>query len=109
MAMGSNKVPPTRHFWIIGIVAKFTLSLEKKTFWSKKESKDYFEFLDNLRRLDPGAKKFMEAVTTYPSAKTTKGKGRLWMRLALKEKKLKDYLSILTSEDSLLECVDPAL
>lgn len=46
----------------------------------------------------------MEYINNYPTAKTTRGKGRLWLRIALKEKNLKTLLMKLTQDQGLLRC-----
>ncbi|ELR12488.1 RUN domain containing protein [Acanthamoeba castellanii str. Neff] len=90
-------------FCVVENILGHGMKHDKKSFWaSKPEPRDFFDLLECLPKVWSQGKKVMDVVNNFPTAKTSKGKGRLWLRIALKEKNLKTLLTKLTQDQSLL-------
>jgi hypothetical protein len=75
----------------------------KKSFFGQAAKVEFFEVLENIYRLVPSSKKMTQVINTFPLARTPKGKGRLWLRIAVKEGKLEEYLRAITSDKALMK------
>lgn len=74
---------------------------EKKpayTSWTANSRVSFFHYLEAIERLAPsqsGASAFMNDLRNLQKVKSLDGKGRAWIRKALNEKKLEEFLQIL--------------
>ncbi len=56
---------------------------EKKGFWSK-DVVDFFDFLENIGKVHPPARKMLDIISHYPTAKTSKGKQATAIEIAIR-------------------------
>jgi chromosome segregation ATPase len=73
---------------------------EKRSFFGG--DKDYFDFAVNIVKLLPEARQCIQNVKSLSSARTSEGKGRAFIRIALVEKTLGKYIKRLAEEESLV-------
>jgi hypothetical protein len=64
---------------------------DHSTFFSKK---DFWEYITNLHRLLPLARNGLKSVSGLPRAATSLGRGRAWLRYALVEQRLAQYIKV---------------
>ena len=72
---------------------------DKSTLFSKTS---YWNFIQELSRDCAEARNALSSVSQLPQVKTVIGKGRAWLRMALMERKLADYLRILVSDEEIM-------
>ncbi|XP_027038008.1 RUN and FYVE domain-containing protein 2-like [Pocillopora damicornis] len=66
------------------------------------QRKDYWGPLEALEQVAPDSSEIVKSVQNLPNIRTNHGKGRAWVRLALMQKKLAEYLMILVESKELL-------
>jgi len=66
-------------------------SLDKSTIFGKK---DYWNVLEVLPKFHPAAADSVRNVSDLSQVKTVLGRGRAWIRFALIEKNLEEYLRV---------------
>ncbi|XP_034026678.1 protein RUFY3 isoform X2 [Thalassophryne amazonica] len=78
----------------------------KKTFLG--QNKSFWGALELVEKLTPEAGEITASVKDLPGLKTPLGRGRAWLRLALMQKKLSDYMkTIINRKDLLSEFYEP--
>ncbi|KAI5608050.1 protein RUFY3 isoform X4, partial [Silurus asotus] len=78
----------------------------KKTFLG--QNKSFWGPLELVEKLTPEAGEITASVKDLPGLKTPLGRGRAWLRLALMQKKLSDYMkTIINRKDLLSEFYEP--
>ncbi|XP_038061877.1 RUN and FYVE domain-containing protein 2-like [Patiria miniata] len=78
----------------------------KKTFLDKKKS--FWGALESLEKTMSEAEEITDSVRNLPGIKTSLGRGRAWLRLALMQKNLADYFkALLERKDLLSEWYEP--
>ncbi|XP_072261478.1 protein RUFY3 isoform X4 [Pyxicephalus adspersus] len=91
---------PLQQFFVVmehclkhGIKAKKTFLAQNKSFWGP---------LELVEKLVPEASEITASVKDLPGLKTPAGRGRAWLRLALMQKKLSEYMKALINRKDLL-------
>ncbi|XP_071498605.1 RUN and FYVE domain-containing protein 2-like [Diadema antillarum] len=78
----------------------------KKTFLEKKRS--FWGAVESLEKVIPDFSEIIDSVRNLPGIKTSIGRGRAWLRLAMMQKKLADYFkAIIEKKDLLIEWYEP--
>ncbi|XP_006003788.1 protein RUFY3 isoform X2 [Latimeria chalumnae] len=92
--------PPLQQFFVVmehclkhGLKTKKTFLVQNKSFWGP---------LELVEKLTPEAGEITASVKDLPGLKTPSGRGRAWLRLALMQKKLSDYMKALINRKDLL-------
>ncbi|XP_046697613.1 protein RUFY3 isoform X1 [Silurus meridionalis] len=97
---------PLQQFFVVmehclkhGLKSKKTFLGQNKSFWGP---------LELVEKLTPEAGEITASVKDLPGLKTPLGRGRAWLRLALMQKKLSDYMkTIINRKDLLSEFYEP--
>ncbi|KAL2091975.1 hypothetical protein ACEWY4_011773 [Coilia grayii] len=97
---------PLQQFFVVmehclkhGLKSKKTFLGQNKSFWGP---------LELVEKLTPEAGEITASVKDLPGLKTPIGRGRAWLRLALMQKKLSDYMkTIINRKDLLSEFYEP--
>uniref|UniRef100_A0A8C5LPF0 RUN and FYVE domain containing 3 n=1 Tax=Leptobrachium leishanense TaxID=445787 RepID=A0A8C5LPF0_9ANUR len=91
---------PLQQFFVVmehclkhGLKAKKTFLGQNKSFWGP---------LELVEKLVPEAGEITASVKDLPGLKTPVGRGRAWLRLALMQKKLSEYMKALINRKDLL-------
>ncbi|XP_042534056.1 protein RUFY3 isoform X3 [Dipodomys spectabilis] len=91
---------PLQQFFVVmehclkhGLKAKKTFLGQNKSFWGP---------LELVEKLVPEAGEITASVKDLPGLKTPVGRGRAWLRLALMQKKLSEYMKALINKKELL-------
>ncbi|KAM4810437.1 protein RUFY3 isoform 2-T2 [Rhinophrynus dorsalis] len=91
---------PLQQFFVVmehclkhGLKAKKTFLGQNKSFWGP---------LELVEKLVPEASEITASVKDLPGLKTPVGRGRAWLRLALMQKKLSEYMKALINRKDLL-------
>ncbi|XP_053317624.1 protein RUFY3 isoform X2 [Spea bombifrons] len=91
---------PLQQFFVVmehclkhGLKAKKTFLGQNKSFWGP---------LELVEKLVPEASEITASVKDLPGLKTPIGRGRAWLRLALMQKKLSEYMKALINRKDLL-------
>ncbi|XP_071470431.1 protein RUFY3 isoform X4 [Marmota flaviventris] len=91
---------PLQQFFVVmehclkhGLKAKKTFLGQNKSFWGP---------LELVEKLVPEASEITASVKDLPGLKTPVGRGRAWLRLALMQKKLSEYMKALINKKELL-------
>ncbi|XP_042188193.1 protein RUFY3 isoform X2 [Callorhinchus milii] len=91
---------PLQQFFVVmehclkhGLKAKKTFLGQNKSFWGP---------LELVEKLCPEAGEITVSVKDLPGLKTPVGRGRAWLRLALMQKKLSDYMKALINRKDLM-------
>ncbi|XP_045460055.1 RUN and FYVE domain-containing protein 2 [Harmonia axyridis] len=100
--LDSDHVSLLHFFIIIEAVLRHRLRTRPKTIIGPK--KELWDILQQIHKYAPEAKDITISVKELPNIKTSIGRVRAWLRIALMQKKLTDYLKILLDhKDELLE------
>ncbi|XP_029439124.1 RUN and FYVE domain-containing protein 1 isoform X2 [Rhinatrema bivittatum] len=92
--------PPLQQFFVVmEHCLKHGLKV-KKNFIG--QTKSFYGPLELVEKLCPEAADLATSVKSLPELKTGVGRGRAWLRLALMQKKLADYLKVLLDHKELL-------
>ncbi|KAJ8380502.1 hypothetical protein SKAU_G00012800 [Synaphobranchus kaupii] len=91
---------PLQQFFVVmehclkhGLKGKKTFLGQNKSFWGP---------LELVEKLTPEAGEITASVKDLPGLKTPLGRGRAWLRLALMQKKLSDYMKTIINRKDLL-------
>ncbi|XP_052867530.1 RUN and FYVE domain-containing protein 2-like [Anopheles cruzii] len=98
---------PLQHFFIVlEHVLRHGLKPKKGLLGPKKE---LWDILQSVERYCVEALDITSSVRDLPTVRTHMGRARAWLRLALMQKKLADYLQVLVEhrDDSLAEYYEP--
>ncbi|XP_058118479.1 RUN and FYVE domain-containing protein 2 isoform X2 [Anopheles coustani] len=98
---------PLQHFFIVlEHVLRHGLKPKKGLLGPKKE---LWDILQSVERYCVEAFDITSSVRDLPTVRTHMGRARAWLRLALMQKKLADYLQVLVEhrDDSLVEYYEP--
>uniref|UniRef100_A0AAG5CW90 RUN domain-containing protein n=1 Tax=Anopheles atroparvus TaxID=41427 RepID=A0AAG5CW90_ANOAO len=98
---------PLQHFFIVlEHVLRHGLKPKKGLLGPKKE---LWDILQSVERYCMEAFDITSSVRDLPTVRTHMGRARAWLRLALMQKKLADYLQVLVEhrDDSLVEYYEP--
>ncbi|XP_058463476.1 protein RUFY3 isoform X2 [Malaya genurostris] len=98
---------PLQHFFIVlEHVLRHGLRPKKGLLGPKKE---LWDILQSVERYCVEAQDITSSVRDLPTVKTHMGRARAWLRLALMQKKLADYMQVLIErrEDTLSEYYEP--
>nr|XP_021195279.2 protein RUFY3 isoform X1 [Helicoverpa armigera] len=98
---------PLHHFFIVlEHVMRHGLKPKKGLLGPKKE---LWDILQMVEKYSPEAADITASIRDLPTVKTAMGRARAWLRLALMQKRLADYLRILLEhrEDTLEEYFEP--
>ncbi|XP_041084495.1 protein RUFY3-like isoform X4 [Polyodon spathula] len=97
--LDSDYAPLQQFFVVMEHCLKHGLKT-KKTFLG--QSKSFWGPLELVEKLTPEAGEITASVKDLPGLKTPIGRGRAWLRLALMQKKLSDYMKTLINRKDLL-------
>ncbi|XP_071830033.1 RUN and FYVE domain-containing protein 2-like isoform X2 [Apostichopus japonicus] len=97
--LGDDHVPLQQFFVVMEHVLNHGLK-GKKTFLEKKRS--FWGACESLEKGSPEAAEITDSVRNLPGVKTSLGRGRAWLRLALMQKKLSDYFRMMMDSKELL-------
>lgn len=98
-SLDSDYAPLQQFFVILEHCLKHGLKV-KKSFLG--QSKSFWGPLELVERLCPEAAEIAVSVRDLPGLKTPVGRGRAWLRLALMQKTLSDYMKALVARKDLL-------
>uniref|UniRef100_A0A3Q2QMI9 RUN and FYVE domain containing 3 n=1 Tax=Fundulus heteroclitus TaxID=8078 RepID=A0A3Q2QMI9_FUNHE len=94
---------PLQQFFVVmehclkhGLKSKKTFLGQNKSFWGP---------LELVEKLTPEAGEITASVKDLPGLRTPLGRGRAWLRLALMQKKLSDYMKTIINRKDLLRYV----
>ncbi|XP_041855934.1 protein RUFY3 isoform X2 [Melanotaenia boesemani] len=103
--LDSDYAPLQQFFVVMEHCLKHGLKT-KKTFLG--QNKSFWGALELVEKLTPEAGEITASVKDLPGLKTPLGRGRAWLRLALMQKKLSDYMkTIINRKDLLNEFYEP--
>nr|CAG4640766.1 EOG090X043H [Eulimnadia texana] len=105
--MLDSDFPPLQHFFIVvEHVFRHGIRPKKGLLGPKKELWDLLQMVENYTH---EAHDITTSVRDLPTVKTSIGRARAWLRLALMQKKLADYLKVLLDhrDTLLLEFYEP--
>ncbi|KAF7648981.1 hypothetical protein LDENG_00149210 [Lucifuga dentata] len=103
--LDSDYAPLQQFFVVMEHCLKHGLKI-KKTFLG--QNKSFWGALELVEKLTPEAGEITASVKDLPGLKTPLGRGRAWLRLALMQKKLSDYMkTIINRKDLLSEFYEP--
>ncbi|KAL1492248.1 hypothetical protein ABEB36_012726 [Hypothenemus hampei] len=98
---------PLQHFFIVlEHVLRHGLKPKKGLLGPKKE---LWDILQMVEKFTPDAQDITASVRDLPTVRTHLGRARAWLRLALMQKKLADYLKVLIDhkDEALIEYFEP--
>ncbi|CAG9823724.1 unnamed protein product [Phaedon cochleariae] len=98
---------PLQHFFIVlEHVLRHGLKPKKGLLGPKKE---LWDILQMVEKYTPEAQDITASVRDLPTVRTHMGRARAWLRLALMQKKLADYLKVLIDhkDEALVEYFEP--
>ncbi|VVC45400.1 Hypothetical protein CINCED_3A024596 [Cinara cedri] len=98
---------PLQHFFIVlEHVLRHGLRPKKGLLGPKKELWDILQIVEKLTQ---DAKELTNSIRDLPTVKTQMGRARAWLRVALMQKKLADYLKILVDnrDEELVDYFEP--
>lgn len=98
---------PLQHFFIVlEHVLRHGLRPKKGLLGPKKE---LWDILQTVEKLTPDAQELTNSIRDLPTVKTPMGRARAWLRVALMQKKLADYLKILVDyrDEELVDYFEP--
>ncbi|XP_048461542.1 protein RUFY3 isoform X2 [Rhincodon typus] len=98
-SLDSDYAPLQQFFAVMEHCLKHGLKV-KKTFLG--QNKSFWGALEVVEKLCPEAGEITVSVKDLPGLKTPVGRGRAWLRLALMQKKLSDYMKALINRKDLL-------
>ncbi|XP_023444108.2 RUN and FYVE domain-containing protein 1 isoform X2 [Dasypus novemcinctus] len=98
-SLDADHAPLQQFFVVMEHCLKHGLKV-KKSFIG--QNKSFFGPLELVEKLCPEASDIATSVKNLPELKTAVGRGRAWLYLALMQKKLADYLKVLTDNKHLL-------
>ncbi|XP_040010658.1 protein RUFY3 isoform X4 [Xiphias gladius] len=103
--LDSDYAPLQQFFVVMEHCLKHGLKT-KKSFLG--QNKSFWGALELVEKLTPEAGEITASVKDLPGLKTPLGRGRAWLRLALMQKKLSDYMkTIINRKDLLSEFYEP--
>jgi len=97
--LDSDHIPLQHFFIVLEHVLRHGIKPKKGLLGPRKE---LWDLLQNIELLDTDAQDITASVRDLPTVKTTIGRMRAWLRLALMQKKLAEYFRILVSQKKLL-------
>ncbi|CAG0919405.1 unnamed protein product [Notodromas monacha] len=105
--LDSDHVPLQQFLVILEHSLKHGLKMKRGLLAQQK--RDVWELLQEVEKLVPAAKEITLSVRELPSVRTSEGRTRAWLRLALMQKRLPDYFKALTDhrDDLLVHFYDP--
>ncbi|XP_020612593.1 RUN and FYVE domain-containing protein 2-like [Orbicella faveolata] len=104
--IGDEPFEPFQQFFVVlESILRHGLKLKRNILGHRK---DYWGPLEALEQVAPESSEIVKSVQNLPNIRTNHGKGRAWVRLALMQKKLAEYIMIMVeSKDLLREWYDP--
>ncbi|XP_031548653.1 RUN and FYVE domain-containing protein 2-like [Actinia tenebrosa] len=97
--IGADHEPFQQFFVVIENVLRHGLKLKRNILGQRR---DYWGPLEVIDRISPDASEITRSVKNLPGIKTNYGRGRAWVRLALMQKKLADYVRDLVENKEFL-------
>ncbi|XP_018915374.1 RUN and FYVE domain-containing protein 2-like isoform X1 [Bemisia tabaci] len=104
--LDSDSMPLQHFFIVLEHVLRHGLRPKKGLLGPKKE---LWDILQTVEKLTAEAQDITASVRDLPTVKTAMGRARAWLRLALMQKKLGDYLKVLVDhkDDILSDYYEP--
>ncbi|KAK3702965.1 hypothetical protein QZH41_012404 [Actinostola sp. cb2023] len=97
--IGEEHEPFQQFFVVVESVFRHGLKHKRNLLGQRR---DYWGPMEVIDRIIPDAHEIASSVRNLPGIKTNHGKGRAWVRLALMQKKLADYIRDMTENKEFL-------
>lgn len=103
--LDSDNTPLHQLFVVLDLALRHGLKTSRRLLLGKRE---LWDLLQNVEKFDHAASDITATVRDLTTVKTAAGRARAWVRLALMQKKLADYLKILVdNKDLIAEFYEP--
>merc|ERR1712013_717285 len=97
--LDSDNTPLHQFFVVLDLALRHGLKTSRRLLMGKRE---LWDLLQNVERFDYAAADITATVRDLTTVKTAAGRARAWVRLALMQKKLADYIKILVDNKELV-------
>ena len=99
--LDGDNIPLRQLFILIEIALKHGIKLGRRNLLQGK--RDPWDLIQNIEKLDPGATDITDTVRQLSTVTTQQGRLRAWLRLAVMQKRLADYIKLLVDDKNLLD------
>ena len=99
--LDGDNIPLRQLFIIIEIALKHGLKVGRRNLLQGK--RDIWDLIQNIEKLDPGATDITDTVRQLSTVTTQQGRLRAWLRLAVMQKRLADYIKLIVDDKTLLD------
>ena len=99
--LDGDNIPLRQLFILIEIALKHGLKVGRRNLLQGK--RDIWDLIQNIEKLDPGATDITDTVRQLSTVTRGEGRLRAWLRLAVMQKRLADYIKLLVDEKTLLD------
>jgi len=97
--LDSDNTPLHQFFVVLDLALRHGLRTSRRLLMGKRE---LWDLLQNVEKFDHAATDITATVRDLTTVKTAAGRARAWVRLALMQKKLADYIKILVDNKELI-------
>jgi len=97
--LDSDNTPLHQFFVVLDLALRHGLKTSRRLLLGKRE---LWDLLQNVEKFDHAACDITATVRDLTTVKTAAGRARAWVRLALMQKKLADYIKILVDNKELI-------
>jgi len=97
--LDSDNTPLHQFFIVLDLALRHGLKTSRRLLLGKRE---LWDLLQNVEKFDHAATDITATVKDLSTVKTPAGRARAWVRLALMQKKLADYIKILVDHKELI-------
>lgn len=98
--LDTDNVPLHQLFVVLDLCLRHGIKLERRLLGGKK---DLWDLLQTVERLDQGAAEITTTARDLSTVKTSSGRARAFVRLAVMQKKLGDYVKLLVDSGNILQ------
>ena len=98
--LDGDNIPLRQLFIVMDIALKHGLKVGRRNLLLGK--KDAWDLVQTVERLDPGATDITDTVRQLSTVATPQGRLRAWLRLAVMQKRLADYMKLIVDEKTVL-------
>lgn len=103
--LDTDNIPLHQFFVVLDLALRHGLKTSRRLLLGKRE---LWDLLQNVEKFDQAATDITATVRDLSTVKTPAGRARAWVRLALMQKKLADYVKVLVdNKDLLAEFYEP--
>jgi len=97
--LDTDNIPLHQFFVVLDLALRHGLKTSRRLLLGKRE---LWDLLQNVEKFDHAATDITATVRDLSTVKTPAGRARAWVRLALMQKKLADYIKVLVDNKELL-------